>query len=514
MSEFRRRHSDQVPRLARQQISRLAFALAALLIAVTSISLMFVGFVATRASTQQTIANEERLFRSVVADQQTTLVREQIGVASSDISVENLVRTFDPAYARQTFDMLWTNYRHDKLILISGGRQVLAESFQDYTHIVTRPLAETPELETIVDALTSKYMLNRVRVPGGFGHRSLQDLDAGAFAMTGFVRIDGKPALYGAMPVIPDRYETTLPDGAPTILVSALFIDDALLKKLNAQPAFRSFSFEKTVPSPLKGPFHLIADLSQNPIGVFRWKSESATASIWPTIIPVIAILSVALGTLAFGIAWRIGRLTTSLQASEQQNRYLALHDTLSGLGNRLLFNRVLASSAKELPDKPFAVLHCDLDKFKAVNDTFGHAAGDTVIKTIAERLKNGVGRQGLVCRIGGDEFMIIYRNKTSRAHLKALCDTLIAAARDPVALDDGRQTTVGLSIGIARVPQDGSDPEQLVGFSDAALYHSKALGRSRFSFFADTPAADGAWTEELTGATSATPEQKKQASG
>ena len=514
MGEFRRRYSDQAPKLARQQISRLAFALAALLIAVTSISLLFVGFVATRASTQQTIANEERLFRSVVADQQTTLIREQIGVASSDMSVSRLVRSFDPAFARKSFDTLWTNYRHDKLILISGDRQVLAESFEDYTHIVRRPLAETPELEAIVDALTTKYMRNRVRVPGGFGHRSLQDLDAGTFAMTGFVRIDGKAALYGAMPILPDRYETTLPDGAPMILLSALFIDAALQNKLNAQPAFRSFSFQESIPSPLEGPFHLIADLSQSPIGVFRWKSGSASASIWPTIIPVIALLSVALGTLAFGIAWRIGRLTTSLQASEQQIRYLALHDTLSGLGNRLLFNRVIESSARDLPEKRFAVLHCDLDRFKSVNDTFGHAAGDTVIKTIADRLRAGVGRQGLVCRIGGDEFMVIYRNETTRAHLTTLCNKLIASAGEPVILDDGKQPAVGLSIGIARAPQDGSDPEQLVGFSDAALYHSKALGRSCFSFFDKTPAADGTWTSELAGKTTATETELKKANG
>ncbi|WP_434052415.1 MAG: diguanylate cyclase [Roseibium sp.] len=514
MGEFRRRYSDQAPKLARQHISRLAFVLAGLLIAVTSVSLLFVGFVATRASMQQTIANEERLFRSVVADQQITIIREQIGVASSDKSVDRLVRTFDPEFARETFDALWTNYRHDKLMLISGDRHVLAESFEDYTHIVMRPLSETPELEPVVDELTTKFMLNRVRVPGGFGHRSLQDLDAGAFAMMGFVRIDGKPALYGAMPVMPDRYETTLPDGAPTILLSAFFIDDALQKKLNAQPAFRAFSFHESVPSPLDGPFHLISDQSDTAIGVFRWKSESATASIWPTIIPVIAILSVALGTLAFGIAWRIGRLTTSLQASEQQNRYLALHDTLSGLGNRLLFNRVLDSSAKELPEKRFAVLHCDLDKFKSVNDTFGHAAGDTVIKTIAERLNAGVGRQGLVCRIGGDEFMVIYRKETTRSHLKALCDRLIASAQEPVELSAGKQTAVGLSIGIARAPEDGRDPEQLVGFSDAALYHSKALGRSRFSFFSETPAAKGAWTAELAGDVPAPTEELKKAHG
>lgn len=222
-------------------------------------------------------------------------------------------------------------------------------------------------------------------------------------------------------------------------------------------------------------------------MGAFHWESGSASTSIWPTIIPVIAILSVALGALAFGIAWRIGRLTSSLQASEQQNRYLALHDTLSGLGNRLLFNRVLDSSVKELPKKQFAVLHCDLDKFKEVNDTFGHAAGDAVIKAISSRLQETIGRQGLVCRIGGDEFMIIYRKDTSKVRLQSLCDALIASAQAPVALPGEQEACVGLSIGIARAPQDSAKPEHLVGQSDAALYQSKELGRSRYSFFSDT---------------------------
>lgn len=180
------------------------------------------------------------------------------------------------------------------------------------------------------------------------------------------------------------------------------------------------------------------------------WNSQTVGESIWPTIIPVIVLLSVALGALAFGIAWRIGQLTSSLQASESQNRYLALHDSLSGLANRLQFNRVLESSVKTLPGKPFAVIHCDLDKFKAVNDTYGHAAGDKVITTMAERLTKVIGKPGLVCRIGGDEFMVIYRGPVDRPSLNTLSQALVVAGSKPIQLPEGDVANIGLSIGIA----------------------------------------------------------------
>ena len=332
MTEFRRRYSDRAAKAPRQQISRLAFLLAGLLIAVTSASLVFIGFVASHASTQQAYANEMRLFRSTLADRMRAVVREQISVTSSDQSVKKLVHSFNPEYVRQSFASLWSNYRHSKIVLVSGGGKVLAESFEDQVYFHRRPVDEDPEVSIVFDKLKLLFKRNRVQVPGGFGHRSLQSVDPSDYAIMGFIRIDGKPALFGAMPIVPDAYETTLPDGPPAILLSAMQIDTLMLNRLNSQLNLSSLHFQEGFERLPEAPLHQVSGQDGEALGIFKWDGQTVGESIWPTIIPVIAVLSIMLAALAAGIAWKIGQLTSSLQASEQQNRYLALHDTLTGL--------------------------------------------------------------------------------------------------------------------------------------------------------------------------------------
>ncbi len=486
MTELSRNPSNVKHILPRQQISRLAFLLAGLLIAVTSASLLFVGYVASQASAVQATKNEQRLFENTLSDKLRSIVKEQISVASSDASVSGLVRDFDPAYALKSFDTLWTDYAHSKVMLVSGTGEILAESFQDYTHIIRRPVAETPDLHAIVERVRTLYFQNRTRVPGGYGHRALQGMATSEYSVMGVVRIDGKPALFGAMPIIPDKYDdVTLPAGHPSILLSAHHIDEKLLSELNARLDFDSFRFvEENLELPETTPYHIARDVNDETLGTFLWQGRTTTSSIWPTVIPVIALLSVTLAALAVLIAWRIGKLTGSLQASEQKNRFLAMHDTLTGLANRLQFKAALEDAVKMLDSRPFAVIQCDFDRFKEVNDSFGHAAGDSVIAAVASRLSEVVGDAGLVSRIGGDEFMVIYHGPQSRSHLKVLCKALIESATLPVRLTNDRIVQIGLSVGIARAPQDGAEAGQLVSRSDAALYRSKNSGRGQLSFF------------------------------
>ena len=175
----------------------------------------------------------------------------------------------------------------------------------------------------------------------------------------------------------------------------------------------------------------------------------------------------------------------TPRKEAEQQIAHMALHDALTGLPNRkLLWDRL----GEEIRDAErqgcsFAVLACDLDRFKAVNDTRGHLAGDALLRTIADRLK-GVIREGdTVARLGGDEFAIILRRLDHPQAAQIIARRAIEVVGQPVDLD-GHSVTVGVSIGLAVGLQDGHDADTLFKSADIALYQAKAAGRNTHRFY------------------------------
>jgi diguanylate cyclase (GGDEF)-like protein len=124
-----------------------------------------------------------------------------------------------------------------------------------------------------------------------------------------------------------------------------------------------------------------------------------------------------------------------------------------------------------------------DLDRFKAVNDTLGHQAGDALLKQVAQRLQRGVGDRGLVGRMGGDEFKLLLPGIAGRQSLAVLADELIAALSQPYAIL-GTSVTIGCSVGIAVAPDDGTDRDTLIRNADLALYAAKAAGRGVHRFY------------------------------
>src|SRR5262249_49943207 len=129
-------------------------------------------------------------------------------------------------------------------------------------------------------------------------------------------------------------------------------------------------------------------------------------------------------------------------------------------------------------------VMMMDLDKFKAVNDTLGHLAGDALLVEVGSRLKGVVGAHDLLARLGGDEFAIIQTGGTDqRNHAIDLAVRIIEALSKPFDLN-GHEASVGTSIGIAMAPQHGVEPEDLLRRADLALYHVKSCGRNDFRLF------------------------------
>jgi len=174
----------------------------------------------------------------------------------------------------------------------------------------------------------------------------------------------------------------------------------------------------------------------------------------------------------------------TDFRRIEKRLAHLAHHDSLTGLANRVLLRDRLDEELKRSQrGDGFALLCLDLDGFKAVNDTHGHAAGDELLKSVGERLQNCIRETDLVARLGGDEFAILQVSVEQSSDATLLAERIGAAISAPFNLGHD-EVTIGVSIGIALAPKDGSELDQLLGNADLALYHVKGNGRGNYHLF------------------------------
>ena len=175
----------------------------------------------------------------------------------------------------------------------------------------------------------------------------------------------------------------------------------------------------------------------------------------------------------------------TEQRESEAKIAHMARHDGLTDLPNRLALREWLekALTGERREDRNLAVLMLDLDKFKEVNDTLGHPAGDALLKSVAERLHGCVRDTDMVARLGGDEFAIIQSVQDAATDAAALATRVVEALSAPFDLG-GHRATIGTSVGIALAPADGTDPDRLLNHADLALYRSKIEGRATYRFF------------------------------
>jgi diguanylate cyclase (GGDEF)-like protein len=171
-------------------------------------------------------------------------------------------------------------------------------------------------------------------------------------------------------------------------------------------------------------------------------------------------------------------------QTLEQRLEHMAHHDALTDLPNRLRLRQATENElARVQRGETIAVLCLDLDHFKSVNDTLGHPAGDCLLRTVAERLRQSVRETDIVARVGGDEFAVVQVAAEQPRGAIILADRLIETLAKPFDLD-GHQVVIGTSIGIALAPSDGLDTDQLMKNADMALYRAKADGRGVSRFF------------------------------
>ncbi len=178
-------------------------------------------------------------------------------------------------------------------------------------------------------------------------------------------------------------------------------------------------------------------------------------------------------------------QMSQQIHHREQRLDYIAHHDSLTRLPNRLMFNERLDHALKlnSRSDSSIAVMLLDLDRFKHINDTLGHLFGDKLLQQTAQRLLSCLREEDTIARLGGDEFAIIIENLETPERVDVLARKIIRLFQQPYDID-GQEIHASTSIGIALAPQHSRDPETLLRYADIAMYQSKTQGRNRYTLF------------------------------
>jgi diguanylate cyclase (GGDEF)-like protein/PAS domain S-box-containing protein len=212
-------------------------------------------------------------------------------------------------------------------------------------------------------------------------------------------------------------------------------------------------------------------------------RPERFTQNAFETIKLIAPRLAIALQNAQFSETTR--QQLVELQALHRQVEYQAEHDGLTGLLNRHAFEQAFVRQAK---DAPMAVLYIDLDRFKVINDTFGHGVGDRYLSHIAQQISLAANDQGIAARLGGDEFAIVFTQAAMDAEERA--KMLLETLNNPFYLE-GHEFHASASIGISFYPQDGQDLQTLLRKADGALYDCKNRGRNAYSVYRTYPEAE-----------------------
>jgi diguanylate cyclase (GGDEF)-like protein len=180
-----------------------------------------------------------------------------------------------------------------------------------------------------------------------------------------------------------------------------------------------------------------------------------------------------------------VGHDVTERKRAEEKIQYLATHDILTNLPNRLMFIQLLnhAIKAAQRHKRQLAVLFFDLDRFKVINDTLGHEAGDKLLQEIATRLKKRLRAVDVIARLGGDEFTILMEEVKNVKQIAALARTILSLVMKPVTVMN-QECRVTASIGISVYPKDGEDEQTLIKNADIAMYCAKEEGKNNYQFY------------------------------
>ena len=454
-----------------------------LLVGLAGVVLLVSSFVsiAGRAD-HQALARQEQLvshgIEGWIRDQETRIE----GQVNWDDALQNLGVQYDPSWASANVGQFFYNsLKLERAVILDGQDRPIYAMVRGHdvsTRIYHRFAGDIRPLIDHIRAEEAARQLPRAQKP--YERIISHPIQQSAIAL-----LDSKPILVTVSLVQPDFGRTTLKGPAP-IIVAAEDLNENFIKAFSDRFLLTGLHIpiiNLHMDEPKEGHF-LLKDGHARDVARLDWTPLTPGRQMLANTVPPVLAALALLALCAIQLLLKTHRASQALVASESRALHMAFHDALTGLPNRTMFNdRVAQALAHQRRDGPIVgVLSLDLDRFKDVNDTFGHQAGDDLIAAVASRIGPLCRVTDTVIRLGGDEFAILQVGASANS-LAILADRVIDAVSQPFDLDAGR-VFVGASVGATLISDPTCEVGEILRQADLAMYRAKANGRGRYAFY------------------------------
>jgi diguanylate cyclase (GGDEF)-like protein len=447
----------------------------------------YAGWSANRAATD----SERTVLANALNQSIARALNEQKSIAWWDDPVTKITdEAIDLEFTDANFGVFLTEtYGHDEVYILNAkdrplysfadGKRLDPSSFEQRRPALDALIAEIrrddhsrlkPRPDMFSESKIHYKVLEGVHVARWAGH---------------IVSVNGRPAVVAGMTIVPN-IDMSLLKGTPNLLLSITYIDDEFISEISQSLLLRDLKLEPK-PAGITGfvsePF--IGDDGVL-LGYLSWVTRKPGAALLTIILPLVAFGVLATWLLSKTMFNRLKRASTALARSESQARHEAKHDALSGLPNRVhMVERIeafLHSPVAKRTGQRAVAAYIDIDRFKDINDTLGHEAGDQLIEAVAQRLVGRLRPQDFLSRFGGDEFAILCAPAGHEA-AATLARRIAQAFESPFSVK-GQNIRVTASVGLAIAPENGTTADELMRHADIALYEAKNQGRDRAVMF------------------------------
>jgi diguanylate cyclase (GGDEF)-like protein len=483
----------------RNNLQRLTLTIGAAL-AFFGIILVAVVAYAGWSANRTSIERERTLVENALDQAVSTILNQEKAICWWDDAVVNAQkRPLDLEWIETNIGVyFYETYGHDEVYLVDGDNTPIYANIEG--KLQQNPAAayarHAAQLNRVVQAARgNRDATLRVRDSAFTSDQRRYSYLLGArnAAWAGHIlTIDGVPAVVSTMAIVPSVDANVL-HGRPHMMVSVVRMDRDFMYSVGRTLLMPDLALS-TEPSTARGVISERFEADDGtPIGYLTWTPKRPGQALLMFILPLVMMGLVGAGMLTWVMIGRLKRASSELENREELSRHQALHDALSGLPNRHHFVERLQDALDGLIQSRnngrVVVAYIDVDRFKDVNDTMGHQAGDALIMAVAQRLSVTLTPSDFLARFGGDEFAVLRRAVSADA-AEELAQRLRSAFEDAFDVY-GQHVRMTASIGIAMAPDHGASPQELMRHADIALYQGKNQGRDRAMLFCAEMAAE-----------------------